>query len=130
MSEGPRILVVDDSEANRLLASTVLERDGYRISVAGSATEVLERLAEQIPDLILMDVRLPGQDGLSLTRQLKADPATSSIPIVALTANVVAGYLEECLEAGCSGYISKPIDIKTFGELVGEFLTASPSSRI
>ena len=129
MSEGPRILVVDDSEANRLLASTVLERDGYRISVAGSATEVLERLAEQIPDLILMDVRLPGQDGLSLTRQLKADPATSSIPVVALTANVVGGYLEECLEAGCSGYISKPIDIKTFGELVGEFLTASPSSR-
>ncbi|MGH3628698.1 MAG: response regulator, partial [Sciscionella sp.] len=87
----PLILVVDDNPAGQLLVTTVLQLDGYQVEGAGSASEVLERLRIRTPDLILMDVQLPGQDGLSLTRQLKADPATASIRIVALTAYAMAG---------------------------------------
>jgi CheY-like chemotaxis protein len=77
----------------------------------------------------LMDVQLPKQDGLSLTRQLKADPATASIPIVALTAHALAGARENAFAAGCVGYISKPIDTRTLGDLVRSFLTAAVKGR-
>jgi CheY-like chemotaxis protein len=100
----------------------VLELDGFRVDSAGSADEVLECVKARRPDLILMDVQLPGQDGLSLTRQLKADTLTAAIPIVALTAHAMAGDQEQALAAGCSGYISKPIDTRTFGAKVRTFL--------
>jgi CheY-like chemotaxis protein len=116
------ILVVEDNEANRLLASAVLEREGYRVELAANSEEALERLSAQAPDLILMDVQLPGQDGLSLTRQLKTDSRTASIPVVALTALAMMGDRERTLEAGCSGYISKPINTRTFAAEVGRFL--------
>jgi CheY-like chemotaxis protein len=116
------ILVVEDNEANRLLASAVLEREGYRVELAANSEEALERLSVQSPDLILMDVQLPGQDGLSLTRQLKTDSRTASIPVVALTALAMMGDRERTLEAGCSGYISKPINTRTFAAEVGRFL--------
>jgi CheY-like chemotaxis protein len=74
------------------------------------------------PDLILMDVELPGQDGLALARRLKADPATAAIPIVALTAHTMANFGEQARSAGCSGFISKPIDMKTLGRTVRVFL--------
>jgi CheY-like chemotaxis protein len=125
------ILVVDDNAAGLLLVCSVLELDGFRVDSAGSADEVLDRLRGRSPDLILMDVQLPGQDGLSLTRQLKADPATASIPIVALTAHAMAGDKELALAAGCSGYISKPIDTRTFGDQVRVFLQAGrPESGV
>jgi CheY-like chemotaxis protein len=125
-----RILVVDDSEAGQLLVSSVLELQGFRVESAGSAAEVLKRLHTQSPDLILMDVQLPGQDGLSLTRQLKADPATAAIPIVALTAHAMPGDREQALAAGCVGYISKPIDTRTLGDQIREYLSAPrPASR-
>jgi CheY-like chemotaxis protein len=124
MSRAPLILVVDDNEAGLLLVCTVLELDGYRVDSASSSEEVLERLSAHAPDLILMDVQMPGQDGLALTRQLKADPATAAIPIVALTAHAMAGYRDQALAAGCSGYISKPIDTRTLGGQVREFLSA------
>ena len=88
----------------------------------------MDRLNARSPDLILMDVQLPKQDGLSLTRQLKADPATASIPIVALTAHALAGAREDALSAGCVGYISKPIDTRTLGDLVRAFLVAPARS--
>jgi CheY-like chemotaxis protein len=121
------ILVVDDNEAGTFLASAVLEREGFQVEAAGSADEVRERLSARIPDLILMDVQLPGQDGLSLTRQLKADPATAGIPIVALTAHAMAGDEEAAFAAGCSGYISKPINTRTLGDQVREFLAPRPA---
>jgi len=123
VTESPLILVVDDNDAGLLLVCSVLELDGFRVDSAGSAEEVLERLSDQMPDLILMDVQLPGQDGLALTRQLKADPATSSIPIVALTAHAMAGDRELALAAGCSGYVSKPIDTRHFGDQVRGYLS-------
>src|SRR5487761_1130391 len=118
------ILVVDDNEAGQLLACTVLQLEGFRVDSAGSAEQGLERLNLRMPDLILMDVQLPGQDGLALTRKLKADPATAAIPIVALTAHAMARDREQALAAGCEGYISKPIDTRTLGDQIREFLSA------
>jgi CheY-like chemotaxis protein len=122
--ESPLILVVDDNEAGLLLVCSVLELDGFRVDSAGSAADVRASLVMRMPDLILMDVQLPGQDGLSLTRQLKADPATAAIPIVALTAHAMTGDREQALAAGCSGYISKPINTRTFGDQVRVLLAA------
>lgn len=116
------VLIVEDNEANRLLASSILEREGYRVELACDPAECLEKVSAEAPDLILMDIQLPGQDGLSLTRRLKADPATAGIPVVALTALAMLGDKERTLAAGCAGYISKPINTRTFGEEVGKYL--------
>jgi CheY-like chemotaxis protein len=124
------ILVVDDNEGGLLLAGAVLQREGFRVDSAGSSEEVVERLKVRTPDLILMDVQLPGQDGLSLTRQLKADPATAAIPIVALTAHAMATDREQAMAAGCIGYISKPIETRTLGDQVRGFLGAAATSNI
>jgi CheY-like chemotaxis protein len=127
MNVSPLILVVDDNDAGLLLARSVLELNGFRVDSAGSLKEVLERLNAGRPDLILMDIQLPGEDGLAVTRLLKADPVTASIPIVALTAHAMIGDRKQALAAGCSGYITKPIDTRTFGDQVREFL--SPKQR-
>jgi CheY-like chemotaxis protein len=116
------ILVVDDNDAGLELVRFVLEIEGFRVETAGSSAEVLQHLEVTTPDLILMDVQLPGQDGLALTRQLKADPATAHIPIVALTAHAMDGDREQALAAGCSGYVTKPINTRTFGDEVRDFL--------
>jgi len=124
----PLILLVEDNETNQMLAMTVLQRDGYRVEVAGSSEEAALRLAAARPDLILMDLQLPGQDGLSLTRALKEDPATTSIPIVAMTAHAMLGDADEALAAGCAGYIAKPIDTRVLGDQVRRYLAASKSA--
>ena len=116
------ILVVEDNEANQMLARAVLELEGYAVEVAGSAAEAFDVLGARQPDLILMDVQLPGEDGLSATRRLKADPATAPIPVVALTAHAMTGDRDLALNAGCAGYIAKPIDTRTFGAQVRQFL--------
>jgi CheY-like chemotaxis protein len=124
-----RILLVEDNPANQLLSLTVLEQAGFTVDVAESAVEVIRRLRANRPDIILMDVQLPGQDGLSLTRELKADPSYSSIPIVALTGHAMIGDREEALAAGCAGHITKPIDIDVFADQVREFLKLTPTTR-
>ena len=116
------VLVVEDNEANQLLARAVLEREGYRVEVANAADEALEKVGENVPHLILMDLQLPGQDGLSLTRQFKSSPATANIPIIALTAHAMRGDREATIAAGCAGYIAKPIDTSTFGDQIREIL--------
>ena len=116
------ILIVEDNEANRLLAGAVLEREGYRVEMAGNAEEALQKLANGSPDLILMDVQMPGMDGLTLTRRLKGNARTADIPVVALTALAMMGDRERTLEAGCSGYISKPINTRTFASEVSKYL--------
>lgn len=122
MSGQATILIVEDNEANRLLASAVLERDGFRVAMAGNAEEALDLLSAQMPDLILMDVQLPGVDGLSLTRTLKRDEKMAGIPVVALTALAMLGDRERTLDAGCAGYISKPINTRTFATEVRKYL--------
>jgi CheY-like chemotaxis protein len=124
------ILVVEDNPANQLLIQFTLESGGYRVEVAGSAREALASIERRRPELILMDIQLPGQDGLSLTRQLKADPGYQAIPVVALTAHAMAGDRELSLAAGCSGYITKPIDTRTILDQVGHYLTSDkPTSE-
>lgn len=117
-----RILVVEDNEANQMLARAVLELEGYEVDIAGSGPEAMERVQQATPDLILMDIQLPGEDGLTVTRLLKAQSGTSSIPVVALTAHAMRGDREQALQAGCVGYISKPIDTRTFGDEVRGYL--------
>ena len=120
----PLILLVEDNEANQMLARAVLELDGFEVRVAGSAEEARTELRAATPSVILMDVQLPGEDGLSLTRDLKADPATASIPVVALTAHAMSGDRALAIQAGCQGYIAKPIDTRTFGNDVRRYIAA------
>ncbi|HKW60670.1 MAG TPA: response regulator [Candidatus Dormibacteraeota bacterium] len=123
------ILVVEDNEANQMLTRAVLELEGHEVRVAGSAPEAAELIRAEPPELILMDVQLPGQDGLSFARELKRDAATANIPVVALTAHAMHGDREQALRAGCAGYIAKPIDTRTFGEAVRQFLRLAGRDR-
>ena len=111
---GERLLIVEDNPMNLQLAEFLLSAAGYRVDSAASALEGIEIAVAEPPALILMDVELPGMDGLTATRRLKADPATAHVPVVALTANAMQGDHERCLEAGCDGYIAKPIDTRRF----------------
>ena len=118
----PFVLVVEDNETNQMLTMAVLLRDGYRVRPAGSADEALAIIGSEKPDIILMDLQLPGQDGLALTRALKVDPATAAIPVVAMTAHVMMGDEAQALAAGCAGYIAKPIDTRTLSGDVRRYL--------
>jgi len=119
------ILIIDDNAVNLKLASLVLEFAGYHILAAVNAGEALEVIRRTTPDLILMDIALPGMDGLALTRQLKADPATRQIGIVALTASAMKGDDLKAKAAGCDGYITKPIDTRKIAGQVAEYLVQS-----
>jgi CheY-like chemotaxis protein len=107
-----RILVVDDHPVNLKLACDVMEFEGYQVDRAGNAEAALACLARRMPDLILLDLGMPGMDGLTLTRRLRSQGATRGIPIVALTAFAMKRDEEKALEAGCDAYISKPIDTR------------------
>lgn len=120
------ILVVEDNPANQMLVEAVLQGHGYLVHLAASATEALASIEVERPDLILMDIQLPGQDGLALTRQLKSDPAQASIPIVAVTAHAMLGDRQLSLDAGCVGHITKPFDTQLLADQVAAFLSASP----
>jgi len=112
---GARVLVVEDNDMNMQLVEYLLEEGGYQIVKAASGEEALSIARTGDPvDLILMDIHLPGIDGLSVVREMKTDAVTSAIPILALTAHAMRGDKDRFLEAGCDGYISKPIDVKTF----------------
>lgn len=126
MSEpGARVLVVEDNDMNMQLVEYLLEEGGYQIVKAASGDDALSvaRGGEPV-DLILMDIHLPGIDGLSVVREMKSDARTRGIPILALTAHAMRGDRDRFLEAGCDGYISKPIDVKTFLTSVRQFLRA------
>jgi two-component system cell cycle response regulator DivK len=117
-----RVLVVDDNELTVELVTFVLSEDGFDVESARDAAEALMRIALAPPDLILMDVQMPGMNGVDLTRQLKADPATQHVPIVAFTAYAMKGDEAKLRAAGCDGYLSKPIDVATFASKVATFL--------
>lgn len=117
-----RILVIDDNPTNLKLASEVLEMEGHDVARAADAIAALRVLEALRPDLILIDIGLPGMDGLELTRVLKARPALAGVPIVALSAFAMKGDAERALGAGCDGYITKPINTRTFPALVREYL--------
>ncbi len=116
------VLVVEDNHPNMLLTKAVLERAGYDTVGAYSAEEARAFLTERRPDLILMDLQLSGEDGLSLTREIRTDPAIADIPIIALSAHAMKEHRWRVLTAGCDGYISKPIDTRAFAGQLQEIL--------
>ncbi|HEY4187015.1 MAG TPA: response regulator [Polyangia bacterium] len=122
---GETILVVDDNAANLKLARILLQSDGYQVTTATNAEEALRLLSTFTPRLILMDIQLPGMDGLELTRRLKGEDATKDIVILALTAYAMKGDEEKARAAGCDGYIAKPIDIDSLPQVIAEHLLAA-----
>lgn len=106
------MLVVEDNPLNLELVEAVLEREGYHVVSAGSAEEALEWLGRLRPDLVLLDIQLPGMNGLELARVLKADPRTARVPVVALSAHARPEDRAAALEAGCVEYVSKPVDTR------------------
>lgn len=123
-----RILIVEDNPANLKLVTDVLEFEGHGILKAADATEAQVILSATLPHLILMDLALPGMDGLTLTRKIKAEARTCQIPIVALTAFAMKGDARKALNAGCAGYITKPIDTRKFPAQVATFLATPPTA--
>jgi len=119
------ILVVDDNPSNLKLARVLLAGEGFEVRGAAGAAEALEVLSSFHPRLILMDIQLPGIDGLELTRRLRADPNLQAVKIVALTAYAMKGDREKALAAGCDGYIPKPLEVASFADTVRSHLIES-----
>ncbi len=122
-TNGRRVLVVEDNDMNMQLVEYLLEEGGMAIVKATSGEEALRITRGSDPfDLILMDIHLPGMDGLSVVREMKDDQRTANVPILALTAHAMRGDKDRFLDAGCDGYISKPIDVKTFLSSIETYL--------
>ena len=119
---GEPILVVDDNDVNLKLVRVLLEGEGYAVRVAPDADEALAILTQFRPRLILMDVQLPGMDGLTLTRMLKANPSMRDIIILGLTAYAMKGDEDRILAAGCDGYLAKPIDTRSLPAAIAGYL--------
>ena len=123
MAEIPRkVLYVEDNLDNRMLVQRILEAEGYVFFGASSAQDGVKLAQQHHPDLILVDINMPEVDGLSMTRQLKADQVFRSTPVIAITANVMRGDRERTLAAGCDGYIQKPIDVDQLPRQIVRFL--------
>jgi two-component system, cell cycle response regulator DivK len=120
-----RVLIIDDHRLNIELARAVLEAGGFEVSAAESAEEAWARLPECQPDLVLMDIQLPGEDGLALTHRIKSDPAWQHLVVVAFTAYAMRGDEARMREGGCDGYLAKPINVKTFAAQVHAVLHAA-----
>lgn len=128
MSRHP-ILIVDDNESNLKLMEALLVSEDYEVRTAMDAEQAIEVLETFEPRLILMDIQLPGMDGLELTRLLKRDPKRCHITILALTAYAMKGDEEKALTAGCEGYVTKPIDTRLLPKLIAEHLQNGSNSK-
>jgi two-component system cell cycle response regulator len=129
---GTRILVIEDNPANMELARYVLEAFGYTVSAAVDGESGLELARAEPPDLVICDLQLPGIDGIEVAKRLKAQPALSRVPLIAVTAYAMVGDRERVLAAGFDGYISKPLDPQTFVPQIAAFLKSAaptPMSR-
>jgi two-component system cell cycle response regulator DivK len=122
MEHKPLILYIEDDAMNRALVKRVLEHCGYMVEVAEDGSTGLQWARALRPDLILMDIGMPGTNGYEATKLIKADPQLAAIPVIALTAYAMRGDRERALEAGCEGYIPKPIDVATFPVQVERYL--------
>ena len=118
------ILIVEDNDKNRKLARDLLQFKGYRVAEAESAEAGLALAAAQTPDLVLMDIHLPGMDGIEARGRLRADPATSAVPVIAFTASVMPQDRRQVTDAGFDGFVAKPISIKDFISTIEETLAA------
>ena len=116
------ILHIEDNPDNRLLVRRLLQVEGYTILEAENAFQALQMLTTHRPRLILVDINMPDMDGYTLTSKIRELPALDMVPVVAITANVMKGDREKTLQAGCDGYIEKPIDVDKFSEQIARFL--------
>lgn len=116
------VLVVEDNEKNRKLMRVILKAKGYTVIEAATGEEALGILKAQKPDIILMDIQLPGIDGITLVKQIKADTAIKDIPIIAVTAYAMKGDEQKILDAGCNAYISKPINTQELPLMVEKYI--------
>src|SRR5262245_28841304 len=121
------VLVVDDNMVNLKLIQVVLTQSGYEVRTAADAKEALAVVAEIHPPVILMDIQLPDMDALEATRKIKADPATRDIRVLAVTAYAMKGDEQKAIDAGCDGYITKPIDTRSLSEVVARLFTNAAS---
>jgi len=119
------ILLVEDNEMNRDMLSRRLKRKGFEVLLAEDGLEAVEKAASCSPSLILMDVSLPGIDGLEATKLIKRNPLTAQIPVIALTAHAMDGDRERCLAAGCNDYDTKPIDLERLLGKMAALMTSS-----
>ena len=126
---GEGILVIDDNPANLRLLRLLLAAESYEVRTADGAAEAITILKQFRPRLILMDLQMPGMNGFELARRLKGDAATRDIVIIALTAYAMKGDEERAREAGCDGYVSKPIDTRTLPALVARHLSGAEPQR-
>ncbi len=121
----PRVLIVDDNPINVELAAFVLKLGAFAVASAADASSATQQIAAFRPDLVLMDIQMPGMDGLELTRCLKADPTTRHIVVLAFTAYAMKGDEARMRAAGCDGYIAKPIDVASFAAQVRLYIGAA-----
>ena len=120
-----RVLIVDDNPTNLKLVTYVVKAQGYDVDTAGDAQAALAAIAANKPACVLMDLQLPGIDGLELTRRLKADPKTKDIAVIAVTAYAMKGDREKAIEAGCDDYVTKPIDTRTLPAVIAKHVGSS-----
>ncbi|HPC58322.1 MAG TPA: response regulator [Kiritimatiellia bacterium] len=121
------VLMIEDNEQNRYLATFLLERRGHSVVSSADGPSGIEEAARLRPDIILLDIQLPGLDGYAVARALRQNPALDAIPIVAVTSYAMPGDREKALEAGCTGYLEKPIDPDTFVDSIERFLPPKES---
>ena len=119
------ILLVEDNERNRKLVRTILEFRGHEVIECEDGEPALELARAHKPALVLMDIQLPTMDGITALGRLRADPDTAAIPVVAVTASVTPGERERVVAAGFNGYVAKPIDVSTFGEMVDRHIAGT-----
>src|SRR4051794_35567256 len=117
-----KLLLVEDNEMNRDMLSRRLIRKGYDVSIAVTGDEAVDKARAEHPDLVLMDISLPGMDGWDATRILKSDPATKPIPVIALTAHALSTDREKSLQAGCDEYETKPVDLTSLTQKIEALL--------
>jgi two-component system cell cycle response regulator len=123
------ILVIEDNDLNRELVTDLLEASGFIVYQAREAEEGLRLARELLPALVLMDLSLPGIDGLAATRALRADPVTRHLTVVALTAHAMKGDEKTALRAGCDGYLTKPIDTRTLASKMESFIALAKTQK-
>jgi CheY-like chemotaxis protein len=116
------VLIVEDNDLNMKLVRSMLQLGPYQVLEAGDAETGIQIAREHLPDLILMDIQLPGMDGLQATRIIRKDPILSNIPVVALTSYAMQGDEQKATTAGCTGHIAKPIDTRRFLDMLAEYL--------
>ena len=121
-----QILCIEDNQTNMILVSRIVEAESHDLIQATDGHQAIEMLETLTPDIILLDINIPGINGLEVAQHIKATERLASVPLIAITANVLVGDKERCLEAGCDYYLPKPLDIRKLRQLLRDFLSGAP----